>query len=453
VISDAGEKIVFKTGPIEALKKAVHETKFVGYDTTELKDARIVGIITDDRLCDGLSEDDADEPITVVLDKTPFYGEMGGQVGDTGELVGQGFRFEVIDTQVDGALVLHRGHLREGRMELGEAVTARVNARRRQGIRRAHSATHLLHYALRKVLGDHALQQGSKVDEDWFRFDFANPSAVAAEDLMKIEDEVNEKVWEGQPIRANLMPLAEARKAGAMMLFGEKYPDVVRMVSMGEFSKELCGGTHLDSTGQVGLMKIIGEESVAAGTRRITALTGRGALEYIHRIQSAMQRTAAAVRTSHEELPDRVEAMAKELRDLRKKATAGPQAGGTGVDQLLADAAEVAGTKVVIAEVPGGTPQSLRELIDQLRRKAAPIAVLLGTKQDEGKVMLIAGLSRDLVDRGLAATDWVRAAADVVGGKGGGRPDMAQAGGKHPDRLPEAFAAARAEIERLLVGK
>jgi alanyl-tRNA synthetase len=200
-------------------------------------------------------------------------------------------------------------------------------------------------------------------------------------------------------------------------------------------------------------MKIIGEESVAAGTRRITALTGRAALEYIHRIQSALQRTAAVVRTSHEELPERIEAMAKELRDLRKKAAAGPQAGGTGVEQLLSDAAEVAGTKVVIAEVPGGTPQSLRDLIDQLRRKAAPVAVLLGTKQDEGKVMLIAGLSRDLVDGGMNATDWVRAAAEVVGGKGGGRPDMAQAGGKHPDKLPEAFAVARGEIEKLLASR
>jgi alanyl-tRNA synthetase len=235
-----------------------------------------------------------------------------------------------------------------------------------------------------------------------------------------------------------------------MMLFGEKYPDVVRMVSMGEFSKELCGGTHLDNTGQVGLMKIIGEESVAAGTRRITAITGRRALEYIHRIQTSLQRTAAAVRTSGEELPDRVEAMAKELRELRKKATAGPKAGGTSVDELLANAEEVSGVKVVIADVPGGTPQSLRELIDQLRRKAAPIAVLLSAKQDEGKVMLIAGLSRDLVDRGLTATDWVRSAAEVVGGKGGGRADMAQAGGKDADKLEQAFAAATAEIKRLL---
>jgi alanyl-tRNA synthetase len=416
-----------------------------------VKDAKLVGIITDDRLVDGLSEDDAEEPVTAVLDKTPFYGEMGGQVGDTGELVGQGFRFEVIDTAIDGALILHRGHLREGHMELGDAVTARVNARRRQGIRRAHSATHLLHYALRNVLGEHALQQGSKVDEDWFRFDFANPSAITQEELMKIEDEANERIWEGQPVRCTLMPLADARKAGAMMLFGEKYPDVVRMVAMGEFSKELCGGTHLENTGQVGLLKIIGEESVAAGTRRITAITGRKVLDYIHGIQTSMQRAALALRTSGEELPDRVETMAKELRDLRKKLAAGPK-GGTGVDQLLADAAEVHGVKVVIAEVPGGTKESLRELIDQLRRKAPPVAVLLGTKQDESKVMLIAGFSRDLVDRGLDANVWVRKAAEVVGGKGGGRPDMAQAGGKHPDKLPEAFEAAKAEVEKLLAG-
>jgi alanyl-tRNA synthetase len=450
VESSAGEKIVFKTGPVEALKKAVHESKFLGYDALEVKDARVAGIISGDRLCDAINEDDDDQPITVVLDKTPFYGEMGGQVGDTGEIAGEAFRFEVLDAQIDGALILHRGHLREGRMELGDVAAARVNSRRRQGIRRAHSATHLLHYALRKVLGEHALQQGSKVEEDWFRFDFANPSAVTPEELMKIEDEVYEKVLEGEPVRSTNMPLADARKAGAMMLFGEKYPDVVRMVAMGEFSKELCGGTHLTNTAQVGLMKIIGEESVAAGTRRITALTGRKALEHIHGIQSALQRTAAVVRTSREELPERIEAMAKELRELKKKAAAAPSAEGAGVDQLVSDAADVAGTKVITAEVAGGTPQSLRQLIDQLRRKASPVAVLLATKQDEGKLTLIAGLSRDLVDRGLDATAWIRAASAVVGGGGGGRPDMAQAGGKHPDKLPEAFAAARAEMEKLL---
>jgi alanyl-tRNA synthetase len=320
---------------------------------------------------------------------------------------------------------------------------------RRDGIRRAHSATHLLHYALRKHLGDHALQQGSKVDNDLLRFDFANPSAVTGEQLIAIENEVNEKILAGEPVGSTTMPLAEARKSGAMMLFGEKYPDVVRMVSIGSFSKELCGGTHLDNAGKIGLLKIIGEESVAAGTRRITALTGRGALEYVRRLHAALSHTASALRVAPDEVPGRVEAMAKELRQLKKQAAAGVKPDGVGVEQLLAAADELGGVKVVIAEAAGG-PQVLRQLIDQLRRKAAPIAIMLGSRQDEDKVLLVAGFSRDLVERGLDAVAWVRNAAALVGGGGGGRADMAQAGGKHPEKLAEALDTARVDLEKLL---
>jgi alanyl-tRNA synthetase len=412
-------------------------------------DAKVIGIIANDQLCDLIDEVDHEHPIVVVLDKTPFYGEMGGQTGDIGEIVGPGFHFEVIDALVDGAFTLHRGHLREGRIELGAAATARVDAERRQGIRRAHSATHLLHYALQKHLGKHALQQGSKVDDDLLRFDFANPSAVGGDELVRIEDEVNARILAGEPIGCANLSLAEARKAGAMMLFGEKYPDVVRMVSMGQFSKELCGGTHLANTAQVGVFKITGEESVAAGTRRITALTGKAALQDIRHGQAALSRAAAALKVPPHELADRVEALAKEIRQLKKQA-AGPKGGGVSIDRLIADAAEVGGVKIVIAEVPGG-PNDLRQLIDQLRRKAAPVAVLLANRQEEEKkVLLIAGLSRDLVERGLDAVKWVKATAAVVDGGGGGRPDMAQAGGKLPEKLPEALDAARSEIEKLL---
>jgi alanyl-tRNA synthetase len=214
-----------------------------------------------------------------------------------------------------------------------------------------------------------------------------------------------------------------------MMLFGEKYPDVVRVVSMGDYSKELCGGTHLANTAETGLFKIIGEESIAKGIRRITALTGLAAVQRVQRDESLLRRIAMTIRAAAEDLPERVEALAKQVRELQKKASAAPKAEGVGVDQLLAGAVEVQGVKIIAADVPGGTPQSLRDLIDQLRRKAAPVAVLLGTKQEEGKVMLIAGLSRDLVDRGLDSVQWIREAAALVGGKGGGRADMAQAGG------------------------
>jgi alanyl-tRNA synthetase len=452
VESGGGQKAeLFKSGPLEALKKAMHGSTFVGYETTEIDDAKVVGIIASDQLCDKVDELDDQRPIVVALDKTPFYGEMGGQVGDRGELLGEGFRFEVIDTQIDGALTLHHGHLREGQLALGSVVSAQVDVGRRQAIRRAHSATHLLHYALREHLGEHAQQQGSKVDDDLLRFDFINPSALNADDLARIESEVNAKIVEDQPIRWENLPLAEARKAGAIMLFGEKYPDVVRVVSIGQFSKELCGGTHLERIGQVGLLKIIGEESVAAGTRRITALTGPAALEHVRRGEALLARTAAVLRVPDEEVPDRVEILVKEVRRLKKQLAAGARAEGPSAETLLANATEVAGTKVVVAEVPGAAPPALRQLIDQLRRKAAPVAVMLGSREEEqGKVILIAGASRDLVERGFDAVGWIRQAATVVAGNGGGRADMAQAGGKLPEKLPEALEIAQTSLQQIL---
>jgi len=449
--SGGGQKVeLFRTGPIEALKKVVAATKFAGYETCEVADAKIVGIIANHQLCDKVDEIGHDEPITVILDRTPFYGEMGGQVGDTGELAGDGFRFEVTDAQMDSGFTLHVGHLREGELRSNAVVSARVDPDRRQGIRRAHSATHLLHYALQKHLGKHAQQQGSKVDRDWLRFDFAHPSAVSAEELARIEDEINRKVMAAEPVTWKNMPLGEARTTGAMMLFGEKYPDVVRVVSAGDFSKELCGGTHLDNTGQIGLCKIISEESVAAGTRRITALTGEAALEHVRSNESVLTKVAGILRVPTQEIPARVESLTKEVRQLKKQAAAGPKSGGTSIEQLIAEAEQVSGTRVVIAELPEATPQTLREAIDQLRRKAAPVAAMLATRQDGGKVLLVAGLSRDLVEKGLDAVKWVSAAAQEVGGGGGGRPDMAQAGGKDASKLPEAFNAARIAIKTYL---
>ena len=460
--SGGGKKMELfaQRSPLDALKKAVHGTKFLGYETLEAAGAKVIGLIANEQLCDRIEATDQEHPILVVLDKTPFYGEMGGQVGDIGELVAPGLRFEVVDTLVSGTLTLHRGHLREGKLALGATLTARVDASRRQAIRRAHSATHLLHYALQKHLGKHAQQQGSKVDRDLLRFDFSNPSAVAAEQLAQIEQEVNMKVIEAAPIGSKNMPLAEARTIGAMMLFGEKYPDEVRVVSVGNFSRELCGGTHLENSGQVGLFKIISEESVAAGTRRITALTGLAALEHVRRQETTLAQTAALLKVAFDKVPERVESLVKEVR-----AAGSAKAGGHATIQvkqtalkaddpaarLLNYSVEVHGTKVIIEELlAGATAQTMRDVIDQLRRKAAPIAVLLASEQEEGKVMVIAGLSRDLVQKGLDAVKWVKAAAGVVGGGGGGRPDMAQAGGKDAQKIPEALVAARATIEKFL---
>jgi alanyl-tRNA synthetase len=447
--SGAGHRVeLFKTGPLDALKKTLGGTSFVGYETTTAE-AQVVGIIARGELVEQIDEVGHGEPICVVLDKTPFYGESGGQVGDTGEIAGRDFRFDVTDTQRDGNFVLHLGHLRTGHLEQGAAVTARVEATRRQGIRRAHSATHLLHYALQKHLGKHAQQQGSKVDRDWLRFDFSNPAAVTPEELEQIESEVNALVSGAAKINWRSLPLAQARETGAMMLFGEKYPDVVRMVSIGDYSRELCGGTHLDNSGQVGLFKVVGEESVSAGTRRITALTGPAALDHVRKHEAALHETAAILRVPPAEVPARVAALAKEVRELKKQMTAAPRPGAVTAEALLADAAQQGDVKVVVAEAPGADANAMRQLIDQLRKAASPVAVLLGSAGD-GKVTLVAGVSRDLVDRGASAPAWIKGAAQIVGGSGGGKPDMAQAGGKHPEKLSEALDAARREFAGLL---
>jgi alanyl-tRNA synthetase len=447
--SGAGRRVeLFKSGPLDALKKTMHGTDFLGYEKTEAE-GEVVGIIAQNELCERVDEIGHSEPIVVVLDRSPFYGESGGQVGDTGEIVANGVRFKVIDTQREGNFILHQGHLREGELKLGQKVTAKVDPERRQGIRRAHSVTHILHFSLQKYLGKHAQQQGSKVDRDWLRFDFTHPHSVSRDELEKIEREVNERVTACESVSWTTLPIADARKAGAMMLFGEKYPDVVRMVSMGEFSKELCGGTHLDNTGQVGFFKIIGEESVSAGTRRITAITGQRSLEHARQMEETLAATAAVLKVPVTEVPHRVEALAKEVRELKKQLAAGAKQAGVSVEQLLAGAVDVGGVKIVVAEVPGGNAGTLREHIDQLRRKASPIAVLLGSRE-EGKVTLVAGISRDLQEQGLSASTWINSAAQIVGGRGGGKPDMAQAGGKEPDKLPQALDAARDAIRGLV---
>jgi alanyl-tRNA synthetase len=342
------------------------------------------------------------------------------------------------------------GHLREGTLDLGGTVTARVDAPRRAALRRAHSATHLLHAALQHFLGGHAVQQGSKVDADLLRFDFSHPGSIDPETLAAIEGMVNDRVLEAVPVSARLLPLAEARHAGAMMLFGEKYPDVVRMVTMDGISRELCGGTHVTSTGQIGLVRIVAEESVAAGTRRITAVTGGRALDRLRQAEQTLAEAAGTLKVPVAEVPQRLAAVLKELRELKKAKPAAAVAGVT-PEALLAAAAEVGGARVVVADMQGGDAAAMRQAIDLLRRKASPIAVLLGSVEGD-KVTLVAGISKDLEARGLSAGTWIRDVATVVGGKGGGRPDLAQAGGKLVAKLPEALATARQAIEGLLAG-
>ena len=439
-----GRGELFQSGPMDALKKAMHESKFVGYEKHEVQDAKVVGIIANNQLCEHIDEIDHGHPIVIVLDETPFYGEMGGQVGDSGWIVGDGFRFEVTDCQVDGGFTLHAGHLRDGMVALSDVVTATVDVDRRRGIQRAHSATHLLHYALRKHLGEHAEQQGSKVDNDVLRFDFTNPKALGREMLLAIEAEVNDRILDGVGVGFEDMSLVDARNAGATMLFGEKYPDEVRVVSIGDFSKELCGGTHLSSTGQVGLFKVMGEESVAAGTRRIVALTGLAALDHVRRGDLALAKVANELRVSTDEVPVRVKSLAEEVRQLRKRLAACPSSGGVSLDELTSNASDFGGVKVISAEVTDADGPVLRQMIDQLRQNSSPIVVMLGSRQEEsGKVTLVAGASREVVKNGFDSVKWIKATAGVVGGGGGGRPDMAQAGGRNPEKLPEALEVAK----------
>jgi alanyl-tRNA synthetase len=506
-------EVVFKTGPLEALKKALKHTEFLGYETTEAP-AEIRGIIAQDHLLDALTEVGHDNPVQVVLDRSPFYAESGGQVGDTGVIVGDGFEFQVSDTQKDGDLIVHTGHLVRGTMKAGAKVTARVDATRRLGIRRAHSATHILHYALQRTLGKDAHQMGSKVEDDWLRFDFGNPSPVEGEQLVKIERDVAEKIAAAEPIQWKFVPLAEARAAGAMMLFGEKYPDPARMVSMGSFSRELCGGTHLDNTRDVGALEIIAEEGVAAGTRRITALTGAKAQEHISQTQAALAELALKLGVGLVDVPAAAKRLAQHVRDLKKALAGGgktpddpppvvklpsdqrPDAaqiksllrdaaralnvapfdaparvvamlaevdelkrqlanraatGALSADALLAGAEQVGGATVVVAEAPSANANLMRQLIDQIRKKASPSAVFLATTEGTDKVVLVAGVSRDLVEKGVSAGNWVRDVAPVVGGGGGGKPDLAQAGGKDTSKLPDALAKAR-QVARTMLG-
>lgn len=440
--SDAFADSVMKAGPLDVLREAAAATEFLGYETTEAE-GEIVGIVAEDRLVDTLREVGHEAPVIVVLHRSPFYGEAGGQVGDSGVLENSSTTFNVQDTQRHGGFILHIGHLRKGTLKVGDKLTAKVDGTRRAGIRRAHSATHLLHHALQKTLGSHATQRGSKVDADLLRFDFTQPKAIPREQLAEIEQIVNARVAEGAPVTWKVMDLEEAKKGGATALFGEKYPDRVRVVTMGDFSKELCGGTHLSNTGQVGFCKIVGEESVAAGTRRITALTGEKALERIRHDEQTLIDIAQLVKAPRvDDVPQRVSALVEEVKTLRQQLSKlTTQASAGLVDELVAKAVDVGGVKVVAHQSDDWTVDQMRDQIDQLRRKASPLAVILASGAG-GKVTLIAALSKELTAKGLSAVDWVKASAKAVGGGGGGRPDLAQAGGKSPENLPQALKDA-----------
>ena len=412
-------------------------TDFRGYDALEGV-GTVVALIRDGAQVERLGQGDAGQ---VVLDATPFYAESGGQVGDIGVLEGEHTQFTVSDTHKLGKAHGHVGTVARGEIKVGDRVTARVEAATRQATVLNHSATHLLHAALRQVLGTHVTQKGSLVAPDRLRFDFSHFQAVTPEELERIERLVNAEIRRNAPAETRLMPYDDAVAAGAMALFGEKYDDEVRVLSIGDFSTELCGGTHVGRAGDIGLLRIVSEGGVAAGVRRIEAVTGEEALDHAAASETTLRQIAALVRGSPADAEEKV----RQLLDRQKKlerdlaALKSRLASGQGVD-LAASAVEVAGVKVVAAEVPGADAKSLREAVDALKAKLGSAIIVLGAPTEDGKVLLVAGVTADLVGKAKAG-ELVGAVAAKLGGKGGGRPDFAQAGGTDPSQLGAALAA------------
>jgi len=424
------------------------KTAFTGYERQE-DAATVVALIRGKEQVPTLRADDAGQ---VVLDRTPFYAESGGQVGDTGELIGANARFAVSDTHKLGQSHAHIGLLIKGEIKVGDKLQACVNHERRSAIRLNHSATHLLHAALRKVLGAHVTQKGSLVAPDRLRFDFSHYSAVTTDELKKVERLVNEQVRANAPAETRLMQHADAVASGAMALFGEKYDDEVRVLKIGEFSTELCGGTHVARAGDIGLFKIVSEGGVAAGVRRIEAVTGQGALDWIAAQTDALRTVASLVKGNTDDVQDKVQQLIDRGRKLEKEIAQlkSKLASGQGSD-LSEQAVDVAGVKVVAARVDGADAAALRDAVDQLKSKLKSAAIILAAVDAEQKVVLIAGVTADQTAR-VKAGDLVNMVASQVGGRGGGRPDMAQAGGQNPAQLDAALASVAEWVRGKLLG-
>jgi len=416
----------------EALDAGV-TTEFTGYEHEE-DTGRVLALFHEGKSVDSLMEGQQGR---VILDRTPFYAESGGQIGDAGVLTAGGLRFHVTDTQKQGLAFAHIGAVEEGVLRVGDEVTALIDSERRQAIKLNHSATHLMHAALRQVLGEHVQQKGSLVTDQRLRFDFSHFEPVKPEELREIERIVNAQIRDNTDTQAAVMSMEEALNEGAMALFGEKYGDEVRVMKIG-FSTELCGGVHVRRAGDIGLFKILSEGGVASGVRRIEAVTGAGALDWIEQETARLNHIAQLVRASHSDVEDKVEQLVEKSRGLEKnldqlKAKLASQAGS----DLSAQAVEIDGIKVLAAELEGADVKTLREAMDQLKNKLGQAAVVLATV-NEGKVVLVAGVSKAETAR-IKAGDLVNHVAQQVGGRGGGRPDMAQAGGTDPAGLAGAL--------------
>ncbi|HHV0824504.1 TPA: alanine--tRNA ligase [Escherichia coli] len=420
-------------------------SEFKGYDHLELN-GKVTALFVDGKAVDAIN---AGQEAVVVLDQTPFYAESGGQVSDKGELKGANFSFAVEDTQKYGQAIGHIGKLAAGSLKVGDAVQADVDEARRARIRLNHSATHLMHAALRQVLGTHVSQKGSLVNDKVLRFDFSHNEAMKPEEIRAVEDLVNAQIRRNLPIETNIMDLEAAKAKGAMALFGEKYDERVRVLSMGDFSTELCGGTHASRTGDIGLFRIISESGTAAGVRRIEAVTGEGAIATVHADSDRLSEVAHLLKGDSNNLADKVRSvlertrqLEKELQQLKEQAAAQESA------NLSSKAIDVNGVKLLVSELSGVEPKMLRTMVDDLKNQLGSTIIVLATVA-EGKVSLIAGVSKDVTDR-VKAGELIGMVAQQVGGKGGGRPDMAQAGGTDAAALPAALASVKGWVSAKL---
>ena len=428
----------------ELLKKA-GKTVFTGYDEEETADVEVVAVSSEGKVAGSAK---AKQEVEIVLDRTPFYGESGGQVGDIGRITGRGFIIEVVDTKLPvPGLVVHRGRLVKGSLKTGDRAAASVDHDSRSAIRRNHTATHLLHTALKRILGDHVKQSGSLVEPERFRFDFTHFTAVTPEEIAVIEDTVNRGTLENLEVATKVMPFSEALDEGAVALFGEKYGDSVRVVSVPGISTELCGGTHVGRTGDIGLFRITHEGSIAAGVRRIEGVTGTGVINMMRDEEALLKEISGAVKVNVSELPSRLTKLLEIVQEQEKKIKELQRDIAGGGNDLMDNVSEAGGVKFLAAEVAGQDPVSLRETADRLKDKLGSGIVFLGTR-DGKRVFLVCVVSRDLTDR-FSASDIIARLAPIVGGGGGGRLDMAQAGGKKPEGLQELLENVGEVVEEI----
>jgi alanyl-tRNA synthetase len=450
-----------KTMVVSAIQGELPRTDDSPKYQNETIEAKVLGWIKDNEVIRSGSLL-AGESAALLLDRTLFYAEQGGQVGDTGTIRTSGGEvFEVEDTQRLGDAVLHVGTLKNGKLSVGEAVQLLQTTSRRIDVMRNHTATHLLNLALRQVLGGHVEQKGSLVDDEKTRFDFTHDRPLTIEDLHVVEERVNRLISRDLPVTPITLSLTEAKNVpGVRAVFGEKYPDPVRVVLIGpetparatlDDSVEFCGGTHMNRTGSIGYFKIVSQEGVAKGVRRVTAVTGRVANDTLLKMSTVLDDLTGRFQCKPEELPARVEALQDEVKKLQTQLRKGAAADLTGVvDKLLDAAPEVNGTKLVVGQLPAASVEAVRTQIDRIRQKSKSAFVVFGWSDEEGKVPVIAALTADLVKKGLKAGEIVKQVAAVVGGSGGGKPDLAQAGGKDASKLPEAMTKAL-EIGRELL--